>query len=107
LVGPSLFLIGYGAVVVAPGAIVLWGVFRAAGRYRSEVAGWLGAVFWVAVMLPPVIGLAIDGIRSPVDCDPGVECNDYIVWWLALPVGWVLGAAVAASVIVFGRRRRS
>ena len=100
-----LILAAYGAAIVAAGAVLAWGLLRRVGGFSSSAAALVAVMVWVAAMAPPVAGLVGDILRAPVKCDPEDECYDYILWWLSIPVGWLLSVVTLALAVYLGRRR--
>lgn len=103
MIGPLLFLVGY-AVVVGAAAAIAWGVLRGAGRLDARAAAWWAVGAWVAAMAFPVAGLIADEARQPVTCGPGEECAEYILWFVAIPLGWLAAVVLVALATVAGRR---
>jgi hypothetical protein len=106
--GPLLFLAGYGAVFLGGAAVVAWAIL--ARRVRSRTAALLASMIWLVAFAPPLVGLAIDEMRQPVTCSVGDECPAYVLWYLGIPVGWVLGFLVTGVTLMLSRdgsRRKS
>ena len=103
--GPLLFLVSYSVVFAIPMAIVAWGIAARVGRFASGPALHVGVAVWAAAILPPAIGLVADASRTSGSCQPGEECYRYLLWWLAIPVGWVLAAVVLVAGVFVSRLR--
>ncbi|MCC7364897.1 MAG: hypothetical protein IT303_11050 [Dehalococcoidia bacterium] len=95
----ALALLGYGAAVLAPGAVVAWGLLQRFAALGPRAAGAVAFAAWVAALAPPLLGLAADELRQPITCDPGEECYDYIFWVLGVPTGWAAAALILAAAL--------
>lgn len=103
--GPALTVLGYTLALAIPAAILVWPLLERAGRIRRMAAITIAVVFWGALSLPPTLGLVLDRFGVRQRCEPGEECADYILWWFAIPVGWLLGAIIVFVAVTLGRRR--
>lgn len=99
-----MLLVVYIAIVTPPVALIAWMLIRRAARMGPASSTGVASIFWGAMVAPPIAGLVADGIRAPVSCAPREECADYILWLLAIPVGWLLAIVVLGASIVGGRR---
>ncbi|MEO9254856.1 MAG: hypothetical protein ABI305_04905 [Tepidiformaceae bacterium] len=102
-VGPGCGLAAYGGAAVF-GAMAAWAILLYIGRVELERARVLAVAVWLIAMTPPIAGFVVDVVRAPVQCESG-ECSDYTVWWLVIPVGWVLAALLLSGSVIWGRRR--
>ncbi len=107
MTGPALVILAYAVVLAIPAAILAWPLVERAGRLQHTTAILVAGMCWVGLVLPPVVGLAIDRARAPGRCDPCEECADYILWWFGIPVGWLLGGLVVLVAVALGRFRGS
>jgi len=105
MTGPALVVAGYAVAFAIPAAVLAWPLLERAGGLRRAPAVAAAAAFWAVLVLPPAVGLALDEAGDLRDCAPGDDCAESILWWLGVPVGWLLGAVVAAVVFAGGRRR--
>lgn len=102
MTGPLIALVGYAFVALVI-AVLASGILPNAARVSPERAHWLAALGWCLAMAPPIMGFVADVVRAPVTCTTG-ECYDYILWWLAIPIGWLLAAGFLTTAVVLGRR---
>lgn len=100
-----LALTAYAVAIAMPLSAAAWGTFRALGRQPSTPATLNAGVFFVVLVLPPILGLVADQSRAPATCAPSSECYDYILWWMAIPIGVGLALVQAAAVILVSRKR--
>lgn len=105
MTGPALAVLAYAVVLAIPAAILAWPPVERGGRLQNTTSILVTVVFWVALVLPPILGLAIDRVRAPGHCSPGAECADYILWWFGIPLGWIVGALVVIAAVAVGRGR--
>lgn len=103
-VGPGFGLAAYGIAAVL-GAMAAWAILQYVGYLETKRAGVLAIAVWLVAMAPPVAGFVVDVVRAPVQCESR-ECSDYIIWWLVIPVGWVLAALLLSGSAIWGRRQR-
>lgn len=104
MTAPLIGLVMYAAAAMLL-ATAACGILLYAGRLTPPRAITGAVVFWLLAILPPIVGIVVDAVRSPVMCDTG-ECYDYTLWWMAIPIGWILASALLAVSILISRRSR-
>lgn len=99
----TIALVGYIIAVPLPASVIVWGVVKRAGRLSSATAMVVAAGAFFAMVAPSLAGFAIDAARDSRVCGAGLECYDNILWWIAIPVGWILAAVVVGAAVLWGR----
>ena len=106
MTAPLLIGIGFAVVILPPLTLIFWGLAHGFGRLSPGAAVLLALAVTVALVAPlAALGIA-DALSGPRACPAGNECYPYLyLWWIALPVGWLLAAVVLLVGILWGRSR--